>query len=124
MRRGRSTGSSSTGGVRRTRTILAVRWGVRRRGGWVCRWVRGGGGGGRDADHPGRGVGSAGAGGVGLPLDAWLGDDRDGAEPQDDREARKAAAIEVCLNCPVMVQCDVYANTVTPDGKLLEPSGI
>jgi hypothetical protein len=77
-----------------------------------------------DPDHPGRAVGSPEAGGVGLPLDAWLGDDRDGAEPQDDREARKAAAIEVCLNCPVMVQCDVYANTVTRDGKLLEPSGI
>jgi hypothetical protein len=77
-----------------------------------------------DPDHPGRAVGSPEAGGLGLPLDAWLGDDRDGAEPQDDREARKAAAIEVCLNCPVMVQCDVYANTVTPDGKLLEPSGI
>jgi hypothetical protein len=77
-----------------------------------------------DPDHPGYAVGSAEAGGQGLPLDAWVGDDRDGAEPQDDREARKAAAIEVCLNCPVMVQCDVYANTVTPDGKLLEPSGI
>jgi hypothetical protein len=41
-----------------------------------------------------------------------------------EREARKAAAVEVCLNCPVMVQCDAYANAVGADGKLVEPEGI
>lgn len=77
-----------------------------------------------DPENPGLAVGGPVVGGPGLPLDAWVGDDRDGAEPQDVREARKAAAIEVCLNCPVMVQCDAYANTVGLDGKLLEPNGI
>ncbi|KFG02746.1 hypothetical protein IQ62_00205, partial [Streptomyces scabiei] len=31
---------------------------------------------------------------------------------------------EVCLGCPVMVQCDAYANSVTGDGKLSEPAGV
>ncbi|WP_329474212.1 WhiB family transcriptional regulator (plasmid) [Streptomyces sp. NBC_01723] len=67
------------------------------------------------------------AGDVSLSLDAWHGDDRDGSEPQREREARQAAAMEVCLNCPVMVACDAYANAVVAeDGKtrLAEPAGI
>ncbi|WP_435606561.1 WhiB family transcriptional regulator [Streptomyces ardesiacus] len=62
-----------------------------------------------------------------LSLDAWHGDDRDGSEPQREREARQAAAVEVCLNCPVMVQCDAYASSVVvEDGqaRLAEPAGI
>ena len=59
-----------------------------------------------------------------LHLDAWTGTTEDGGEPQRVRRAREAAAIEVCLNCPVMVACDVYANTVTPEGKLAAPDEI
>ncbi|MEZ7005635.1 WhiB family transcriptional regulator [Streptomyces sp. AD55] len=67
------------------------------------------------------------AGDVSLSLDAWHGDDRDGSEPPRVREARQAAAVEVCLNCPVMVQCDAYANSVVvEDGRarLAEPAGV
>ncbi|MFD8488587.1 WhiB family transcriptional regulator [Streptomyces sp. NPDC059712] len=62
-----------------------------------------------------------------LTLDAWHGDDRDGSEPQREREARQAAAVEVCLGCPVMVACDAYASSVVvEDGqaRLAEPAGI
>lgn len=62
-----------------------------------------------------------------LSLDAWHGEDRDGSEPQRERLAREAAAVEVCLNCPVMVACDAYANSVTTEGgkaRLAEPAGI
>lgn len=75
-----------------------------------------------DVDEPGRAAGD-----TSLSLDAWHGDDRDGSEPQREREARQAAAIEVCLNCPVMVQCDAYANSVVvEDGqaRLAEPAGV
>lgn len=72
-----------------------------------------------DPDMPGRAAGDP-----SLSLDAWHGEDRDGAEPQRDRLAREEAAKEVCLNCPVMVQCDAYASSVTEDGRLAEPSGI
>lgn len=75
-----------------------------------------------DVDVPGRAAGD-----VSLSLDAWHGDDRDGSEPQREREARQAAAVEVCLNCPVMVQCDAYASSVVvEDGqaRLAEPAGI
>jgi hypothetical protein len=64
---------------------------------------------------------------VSLSLDAWHGDDRDGSEPQREREARQAAAVEVCLSCPVMVQCDAYASSVVvEDGqaRLAEPAGV
>jgi hypothetical protein len=67
------------------------------------------------------------AGDVSLSLDAWHGDDRDGSEPQREREARQASAVEVCLGCPVMVQCDAYASSVVvEDGqaRLAEPAGI
>jgi hypothetical protein len=63
---------------------------------------------------------SGGGGSVGLPLDAWLGDDRDGGGASG-----RSGGAEGCRDrgvperCPVMVQCDVYANTVTPDGKVV-----
>lgn len=75
-----------------------------------------------DPDMPDRAAGDP-----SLSLDAWHGEDRDGSEPQRERLAREAAAVEVCLNCPVMVQCGAYANSVvTEDGKarLAEPDGI
>ena len=75
-----------------------------------------------DADVPGMAAGDP-----SLSLDAWHGEDRDGSEPQRDRLAREQAAVEVCLGCPVMVQCAAYANSVVvEDGKarLAEPDGI
>ncbi|MCL8016941.1 hypothetical protein [Streptomyces sp. AS02] len=72
-----------------------------------------------DPDNP-RGV----IAGPGLSLDTWHGPDVDGGESAVVRKAREDAAIEACLNCPVMVQCDAYANSVTPEGKLVEPVGI
>lgn len=75
-----------------------------------------------DADVPGMAAGDP-----SLSLDAWHGEDRDGSEPQRERLAREQAAVEVCLNCPVMVQCDAYANSVTTEGgkaRLAEPAGI
>ncbi|MER6092484.1 WhiB family transcriptional regulator [Streptomyces bluensis] len=64
------------------------------------------------------------AGNPELPVGAHLAPDVDGGEPQADRLAREDAAVEVCLGCPVMVQCDAYANSVTVDGRLAEPDGV
>jgi hypothetical protein len=64
------------------------------------------------------------AGNPELPVGAHHAPDVDGGEPQPVRIAREDAAIEVCLSCPVMVQCDRYANSITGDGKLAEPDGI
>ncbi|MFF9287470.1 WhiB family transcriptional regulator [Streptomyces griseosporeus] len=53
--------------------------------------------------------------------DAWV------PEGQKERRAREDAAIEVCLNCPVMVQCDAYASSVVwVNGmpKVAEPDGV
>jgi hypothetical protein len=50
--------------------------------------------------------------------DAWV------PEGQVERRQREERAIEVCLNCPVMVQCDAYASSVRPDGRLAEPEGV
>ena len=75
-----------------------------------------------DVDEPGRAAGN-----LALTLDAWSGEDRDGSEPQRERLAREQAAVEVCLGCPVMVQCAAYANSVVvQEGKarLAEPDGI
>ncbi|MGV9891650.1 helix-turn-helix transcriptional regulator [Streptomyces sp. NPDC003395] len=75
-----------------------------------------------DVDHPRRAAGN-----LELTLDAWSGADRDGGEPQREREARQAAAIDVCFDCPVMVQCDVYASSVVWHHgvpRLAEPEGI
>ncbi|WP_330328276.1 WhiB family transcriptional regulator [Streptomyces pseudovenezuelae] len=71
-----------------------------------------------DVDDPGRAAGDP-----SLSLDAWVGDDRDGGESQREREARVAAAKAVCQRCPVLAECDAFADTVK-DGKLLEPVGI
>lgn len=64
------------------------------------------------------------AGNPELPVGAHHAPDVDGGEGQKERRAREDAAIEVCLNCPVMVACDRYANSVTPEGKLAEPDGV
>jgi hypothetical protein len=72
-----------------------------------------------DVDEPLRAAGN-----LDLTLDAWSGVDREGSEPQKEREARQAAAIDVCFGCAVMVQCAAYANSITADGKLAEPDGI
>jgi hypothetical protein len=72
-----------------------------------------------DVDEPLRAAGN-----LDLSLDAWSGVDREGSEPQKEREARQAAAIDVCFGCAVMVQCAAYANSITADGRLAEPDGI
>ena len=75
-----------------------------------------------DVDMPGRAAGD-----TSLSLDAWHGEDRDGSEPQRERLAREAAAVEVCVGCPVMVACDAYASSVVSEGgkaRLAEPDGI
>lgn len=59
-----------------------------------------------------------------LHVGAHHAPDVDGGEGQKERRAREDAAIEVCLNCPVMVACDRYANSVTAEGKLAEPDGV
>ncbi len=72
-----------------------------------------------DPDRPDRMAGNP-----DLPVGAHHAPDTDGGEPQAVRAAREDAAIEVCLSCPVMVACDVYASSVTPEGKLAEPDGV
>jgi hypothetical protein len=72
-----------------------------------------------DVDEPGRAAGN-----LELTLDAWSGSDREGSEPQKEREARQEAARDVCFGCAVMVQCDAYASSVTAEGRLAEPEGI
>lgn len=75
-----------------------------------------------DPDVPGKSAGDP-----SLSLDAWHGVDRDGSEPQRERLAREAAAVEVCVGCPVMVQCGAYASSVVTEGgrtRLAEPAGI
>jgi len=72
-----------------------------------------------DADDPRRAAGNP-----ALSLDAWHGEDRDGAEPQKERRAREEAAKDVCMGCAVWVECDAYANSVRADGRLAEPEGI
>jgi len=59
-----------------------------------------------------------------LPVDAWQAPDVDGGEDQLERRAREAAAIEVCVDCAVMVQCLAYGSSVTADGKLGEAFSI
>jgi hypothetical protein len=72
-----------------------------------------------DPDSPLRMVGD-----LKLHVGAHNGPDAWAPEGQRERRAREERAIEVCLNCPVMVQCDAYASSVRPDGKLAEPEGV
>lgn len=64
------------------------------------------------------------AGDNGVPVTAWEAPDVDGGEAQDARRAREAAAIEVCVECPVMVQCLAFGASLSPSGKLAVPHGI
>lgn len=64
------------------------------------------------------------AGDPALPVTSWEAPDVDGGEPQPVRVARERAAIEVCVDCPVMVQCLAYGSSVTRGGKLAEPHAI
>lgn len=59
-----------------------------------------------------------------LPIDAFAAPDIDGGEHQLERLEREDAAIEVCVECPVMMLCHTYANTVDADGHLAEPYGV
>lgn len=72
-----------------------------------------------DPDQPLRMVGNP-----ELHVGAHNGPDAWNPEGQKERRAREERAIEVCLTCPVMVQCDAYASSVTPEGKLAEPEGV
>jgi hypothetical protein len=64
------------------------------------------------------------AGDPDVPVTSWEAPDTDGGEPQADRMARERAAIEVCVDCPVMVQCLAYGSSVTAEGRLAEPHAI
>lgn len=64
------------------------------------------------------------AGNPALSVDAWQSPDVDGGEEKEVREAREDAAREVCVECPVMVQCLAYGSSLTPSGKLTEPYAI
>jgi hypothetical protein len=75
-----------------------------------------------DADDPLRMAGNP-----ELPVGAHHGPDAFQPEGQKERMAREDAAIEVCLSCPVMVQCDAYASSVVwVNGapRLAEPDGV
>jgi Transcription factor WhiB len=76
-----------------------------------------------DADDPRRMAGNP-----DLPVGAHHGPDAFVAEGQRERLAREAAAVEVCLSCPVMVQCDAYASSVVTGGdgtaRLAQPDGV
>ncbi|MFD8839766.1 WhiB family transcriptional regulator [Streptomyces griseofuscus] len=64
------------------------------------------------------------AGDPSLHIGAHHGPDAFAPEGQRERRVREERAIEVCLGCPVMVACDRYASSVTPDGRLAEPEGV
>lgn len=64
------------------------------------------------------------AGDLSVSVDAWQAPDVDGGEDREVRTAREAAAVEVCLGCPVMVACDRYGASLTRDGQLAEPYAI
>ncbi|MET8585702.1 WhiB family transcriptional regulator [Streptomyces collinus] len=72
-----------------------------------------------DPDNPQRMAGNP-----DLHVGAHHGPDAFAPEGQRERRAREERAIEVCLSCPVMVACDLYASSVRPDGKLAEPEGV
>lgn len=64
------------------------------------------------------------AGNLGVPVTAWEAPDVDGGEDQVARKAREAAAVEVCVDCPVMVQCLAYGASLSPTGRLAVPHGV
>ncbi|NUQ95840.1 MAG: hypothetical protein HOY79_04525 [Streptomyces sp.] len=64
------------------------------------------------------------AGDTSLPVTAWEAPDVDGGEDQAVRREREAAAVEVCVDCPVMVQCMAFGASVNAAGKLAVPHGI
>ncbi|MGV9226364.1 hypothetical protein ACWDPF_27265 [Streptomyces albogriseolus] len=64
------------------------------------------------------------AGGSGVSVDAWQAPDLDGGESREVREAREAAAVDVCVGCPVMVQCMAFGASLTADGRLAEPFSV
>ncbi|MFD5848317.1 WhiB family transcriptional regulator [Streptomyces chartreusis] len=72
-----------------------------------------------DVDHP-----AMAAGNLELPVTAWEAPDVDGGEDHAARRAREAAAVEVCVDCPVMVQCLAFGASVNASGKLAVPHGI
>lgn len=72
-----------------------------------------------DSDNP-----RVAAGDNRVSVDAWQAPDVDGGEEREVREAREAAAIDVCVGCPVMVSCLAYGSSLTPEGKLPEPFAI
>lgn len=72
-----------------------------------------------DADDPQRMAGDR-----SLHVGAHHAPDAWSPEGQRERRAREERAVEVCLGCPVMLACDLYASSVTPDGKLAEPDGV
>lgn len=75
-----------------------------------------------DPEFPGQSLGAQ-----GLPVDAWATADVTEGEPQWSREirtAREGAAIAACAVCPVLAECQAYAMSVTPGGRLTEPAGI
>jgi hypothetical protein len=61
---------------------------------------------------------------VRVPVTAWDAPTVDGGEEKEVREARQRAAIDVCMGCPVMVQCLAYGSSLTREGKLAEPYAI
>lgn len=67
---------------------------------------------------------SAAAGNLGVPVTAWEAPDVDGGESQAERRAREAAAVEVCVDCPVMVQCLAFGASLNPAGRLAVPHGV
>jgi hypothetical protein len=75
-----------------------------------------------DPDDPGRAAGDN-----RLSVEDWQAPDADGGEEQTARRAREAAAVEVCVACPVMVKCLAYGSSVVTDGsvvRLAEPISI
>lgn len=72
-----------------------------------------------DVDDP-----AVAAGNLELSVTAWEAPDVDGGEKAADRKAREAAAIEVCVECPVMVQCLAFGESLNRGGKLAVPHGI
>ncbi|MEU7338745.1 WhiB family transcriptional regulator [Streptomyces sp. NPDC007074] len=59
-----------------------------------------------------------------VSVTAWEAPDVDGGEAQADRVRREDAAIDVCVGCPVMVECLAYGASLNRAGKLAVPHGI